>query len=110
QNEQLTPFLVRTFDDIDVEIREIFPFTGDIKHGDKASDVRFQAADILAYETYKHLLNTKFDGGRPPRKSLQRLKKDQYQVHYMGRPALKSLLRDLVIPSFPSLQGYQVPE
>ncbi len=50
---------------------------GTIKKGDKSSMPPLQAADFLAYETYKYVLNLMAGQPRPIRKSFERLLKNE---------------------------------
>ena len=63
-------------------------------YADDAQVVQLQAADVLAYETGKHLLNRLYDPKRPMRKSLEvLLAKKNLSVGYFDRNNLRPLIQ-----------------
>lgn len=73
---------------------------GTVRVGDKSSMPPLQAADFLAYETYKYILNSLEGQPRLPRKSFDRLLKSKKYIELDYHP---ERMRD----HFEALQEYQ---
>ncbi len=69
---------------------------GGITFNSKVDSVPLQAADFIAYETFKLVDNTFGKTPRPPRKSLGKLNPQKLRIFYLDRETLQDDVSRLI--------------
>jgi hypothetical protein len=87
-NDQYTPMLYRAFCAFKQFFGEPRWLLGTLSYGSKRNYIPLQAADILAYEMYKHLSHRLTDQDRVMRKSLDRLDKGRYMLKRLTKESI----------------------
>ena len=67
---------------------------GSLNYADDTKVLALQAADNLAYEVGKHLLNSRYDAKRVERKAMTRLKENTVVIYVFDKPSLEMVVKE----------------